>query len=133
MKNTTGKSLFTPEEAEITPYNTADYLQNDEDRAGFLEACLEEGGPDLFLLGLGDVIKSKGIRRLAKETGLTQAILSNVGSPGQKPPFDAVWKITKALGIPLGFPLSAVAAAEKPRSAERRSTERRPKRETAMA
>ena len=106
MKKTVEKPLFTPEELVVTPYNTADYLKTDEDMAGYLEACLEEGGTELFLLGLGDVLKAKGIKEVAKETGLSRESLYKTCAPGRKPQFDTIWKITKALGIPLGFPVS---------------------------
>lgn len=107
MKKTASPPPFTPEEITVTPYATADYLKTNEDMAGYLEACLEEGGPELFLRGLQDALKAKGIKNIAEETGLSRESLYKTCAPGRKPQFDTIWKITKALGIPIGFPLAS--------------------------
>jgi probable addiction module antidote protein len=93
------KSSFTKEELEIIPFNVLDHLKTDEDMALYLEASLEEGGPELFFTALGDVIKAKGIAQIAKETGLSREGLYKTFEPGRQPQFDTVWKITRALGL----------------------------------
>ncbi len=63
------KHPFTKEELRISQFDVMDHLKTEKDMAAYLEACLEEGGPELFLIGLGDVINAKGISQNAKETG----------------------------------------------------------------
>ncbi|MCL1985127.1 MAG: putative addiction module antidote protein [Betaproteobacteria bacterium] len=53
------------------------------------------------LVALADVAKARGIAQLAKDTGLGRESLYKTLSPGAKPRFDTIMKITKALGIPL--------------------------------
>lgn len=93
------KHAFTKEELKVSRFDVLDHLKTDEDMAGYLEACLEEGGPELFFIGLGDVIKAKGIAQIAKETGLSREGLYKTFTPGRQPQFDTIWKITKALGL----------------------------------
>ena len=130
MRKTDEKPLFTPEELAITPYNTADYLKTDEDMAGYLEACLEEGGPEIFLLGLRDVLKAKGIKRVATDAGLSRESLYKTCAPGRKPQFDTIWKITKALGISLGFSTASPHGEEKSGTPKKKRSR---KREAVMA
>ena len=46
-----------------TPYDTADYLKTDEDRALYLEACLNEAGndPAFIAKALGDIARARGM------------------------------------------------------------------------
>ncbi len=93
------KHAFTKDELKTTRFDVQDHLKTEEDMAGYLEACLEEGGPELFFIGLGDVIKAKGIAHIAKETGLSREGLYKTFTPGRQPQFDTIWKITRALGL----------------------------------
>ena len=90
---------FTKEDLEITRFNILDRLKTDADMALYLEACLLEGGPDAFFNGLGDVIRAKGITRIAKDTGLSREGLYKTFEPGRQPQFDTIWKIVRALGL----------------------------------
>lgn len=97
------KHTFTKEELKVSRFDVLDHLKTDEDMADYLEACLEEGGPELFFIGLGDVIKAKGIAQIAKETGLSREGLYKTFVPGRQPQFDTIWKITKALGLTMAI------------------------------
>ncbi len=57
---------FAKDDLRITRFDVFEHLKTEEDMAGYLEACLEEGGPELFSVGLGDVIKAKSIMRIAE-------------------------------------------------------------------
>jgi probable addiction module antidote protein len=85
----------------IREYDAARYLDSEEAIAEYLAACLEDFSIDAFLLALGDVARARGMTQLAKETGLTRASLYKTLSPGNKPQFDTIVKITNALGVPL--------------------------------
>lgn len=84
----------------ITPFDTAEYLDNDEVIAEYLAASLEEG-TDVFLEALATVARARGMTQLARDCGLGREILYKALSPGSKPRFDTIIKITKALGVPL--------------------------------
>jgi probable addiction module antidote protein len=88
---------------KFTPYDTADYLKSREDVVTYLEACLEEGGDDpaLIAAALGDIARSRGMSRLARETGLTREGLYKALSPDGNPSLGTALKVLKALGIRL--------------------------------
>ncbi len=90
-------------EIKISDFDASEYLRTDEDIAGYLKACLEEGGQDLFIKALGDVAKAKGMSQLAKETGLGRESLYKSLVSGGNPHFKTVLKITQALGLTLDF------------------------------
>lgn len=120
------KYTFTKQDLEITRFDVVEHLKTDEDMAGYLEACLEEGGPELFLLGLGDVIKAKGIAQLAKDTGLSREGLYKTFAPGRHPQFDTVWKITQALGLTVSIGSTPPQQKPKEKKATRTRRPRQP-------
>ena len=85
----------------VREFDAARYLEDEETMAAYLAVCLEDSNPDVFLAALGDVAKAKGIAQLAKDTGLSRESLYKTFSAGTKPRFETIWKITRALGIPL--------------------------------
>ncbi len=87
----------------IREFDAARYLDSEEAIAEYLAACLEDFSLDAFLLALGDVAKARGMTQLAKDTGLTRASLYKTLSPGNKPQFDTIVKITNALGVPISI------------------------------
>ena len=87
----------------IREFDAARYLDSEEAINEYLAACLEDFSLDSFLLALGDVAKARGMTQLAKDTGLSRASLYKTLSPGNKPQFETIVKITNALGIPLSI------------------------------
>ncbi len=87
----------------IREYETARYLDSEEMISEYLSACLEDPNPDVFLAALGEVAKARGVAQLAKDTGLSRESLYKTFSPGTKPRFETILKISKALGVPLGI------------------------------
>ncbi|MDL2207632.1 putative addiction module antidote protein [Desulfovibrio sp. OttesenSCG-928-M16] len=87
----------------IREYEAARYLDSEEMISEYLAACLEDPNPDVFLAALGEVAKARGVAQLAKETGLSRESLYKTFSPGTKPRFETIIKITNALGVPLGM------------------------------
>jgi len=69
--------------------------------AAYLAAAMEDSNPDVFLAALSDVARARGMAQLAKDTGLGRESLYKTLSPGSKPRFDTIMKITRALGVPL--------------------------------
>jgi len=83
------------------PYDTANYLKTIEDIAGYLEAVLEDGDPELVAAALGDIARAKGMTQLARATGLGRESLYKALSANGNPEFATVLKVVRALGMTL--------------------------------
>ena len=86
---------------KVSKFDAVQYLDSEEMMAEYLTAAMEDPNPDVFLAALADVAKARGIAQLAKDTGLGRESLYKTLSPGAKPRFDTIMKITRALGVPL--------------------------------
>lgn len=86
---------------KFSRYDTADYLKTEEDMAAYLDACLEEGDPQLVAAALGDIARARGMVQLAKDTGLSREGLYKALSPDGNPTLDTIMKVAKALGFSL--------------------------------
>ena len=87
---------------ETRSFDASLYLDSEEMMAEYLSAAIEEG-PDVFLLALGDVAKALGMAEVAQRTGLGRESLYKTLSPGSKPRYETIWKLTRALGLKLKF------------------------------
>jgi probable addiction module antidote protein len=52
-----------------TPFDAADYLDDEETIAEYLTAALEDANPDVFLAAVRDVARARGMTQLAKDAG----------------------------------------------------------------
>ncbi len=86
---------------KFTPFDAADYLDDDETIAAYLNATLEEDDPDAFLCALKTIARARGMTQLAKDTGLGRESLYKALAPGAKPRYDTLLKVMRALGISL--------------------------------
>lgn len=86
---------------KFTPFDAADYLDNDEAIAAYLTAALEDEDPNIFLVAVKDVARARGMSQLAKDTGLGRESLYKALAPGAKPRYDTLLKVVRALGISL--------------------------------
>ncbi len=86
---------------KIAKFDAADYLDNEDVIAEYLNAALEDENPSVFLAAVGDVAKARGMSQLAKETGLGRESLYKSLAPGAKPRYDTVLKLIRALGMEL--------------------------------
>jgi probable addiction module antidote protein len=84
-----------------TPWDPADHLATEEDRAAYLEAALEEGDPALVAAALGDIARAKGMSQVAREAGLGRESLYKALSPSGNPEFATIMKVVSALGLRL--------------------------------
>jgi len=85
----------------FTPFDAADYLDNEETIAAYLSAVLEDDDPDLFLVAIRDVARARGMTQLAKDTGMGRESLYKALAPGAKPRYDTILKVVRALGVRL--------------------------------
>lgn len=84
-------------------YDTADYLNSEEDMVAYLQACMEEAGDDpaFIAVALGNIARAHGMVRLAQETGLTREGLYKALSADGNPSLGTILKVVKALGLKL--------------------------------
>jgi len=86
---------------ETLPFDSAKYLETEEDIAFYLQAVLEENDPALFAHALGQVARAKGMTQLARETGFAREALYRALSAEGNPELATVMKVMKALGMHL--------------------------------
>jgi probable addiction module antidote protein len=85
----------------FTPFDVADYLDNEETIAAYLTAALEDPDPGAFIVAVKAVARARGMTQLAKDSGLGRESLYKALSPGAKPRYETVMKVVKALGVNL--------------------------------
>lgn len=86
---------------KIAPFDAADYLDNEQVIAEYLNAALKDDNPDVFLVAVRDVARARGITQLAKDTGLGRESLYKALMPGAKPRYDTILKLMRGLGMEL--------------------------------
>jgi probable addiction module antidote protein len=77
------------------------YLNNEEARAAYLAAALEDGDPSTVAAALGDIARAKGMTRVAEEAGLGRESLYKALSPTGNPELGTVLRVVQALGLKL--------------------------------
>jgi len=86
---------------DTKPFDMADYLDSPAMIAAYLEECLQDDDPRVFLVALGDVARAKGMNDVAKATGLGRQSLYKALSGEVQPKFETVQKVLKALDVKL--------------------------------
>jgi len=88
---------------KLRQWNSAEHLNTEEDRALYLEACLQEAGDDAAFIvkALGNIARAKGMSQLSCDTGLGRESLYKALSGEGNPSFATILKVTSALGIQL--------------------------------
>lgn len=92
---------------ESTKWDTAEFLENEEDIAEYLNAALEDGDPSLLAVALGNVARARGMTQLSKETGITRDGLYKALCETGNPSFATVQKVIKAFGLKFDVARSA--------------------------
>lgn len=85
----------------VTPFDIAEYLDNDEVIACYLSEILSDGDMDELLEALKNVTRAKGMSEVASASGLGRESLYKALAPGAKPRFDTINRVLKALGVRL--------------------------------
>ena len=83
---------------ETSKFDIADYLDNNEIIAEYLNSVLEEGNNSDVIVAIGHIAKSIGMTKIANETGLSRPSLYKALSEGAKPQFETIMKILRAIG-----------------------------------
>ena len=93
--------MTTKTKLKTTSFDPAKYLKTDEDLAGYLEVCMEDGDPALIIDALGIIARAKGMTQLSRDTGIAREALYRALSKKGNPAFSTVSKVFKALGYRL--------------------------------
>ncbi|HMN06458.1 MAG TPA: putative addiction module antidote protein [Flavobacteriales bacterium] len=83
---------------ETSRFDVADYLDNDEIIAEYLNAALQDGDEAAILTAIGNIAKAIGMTKIAEQTGLSRPSLYKALSEGAKPQFATVLKVLRAIG-----------------------------------
>ena len=84
---------------KLSPFDPADYLNDEADMAAYLAECAQDGDPALMAQALGAIARARNMSQLARDTGMTRAGLARALSPTGNPSFQTVAKVAKALGL----------------------------------
>jgi len=89
------------------PYDSAEYLEDDQAIAEYLEEAMkiatEDSDPSFLAVALGTVARARGMSQIAKDAGLSrESLYKALGSEGN-PEFGTVLKVLQALGLKLSI------------------------------
>jgi probable addiction module antidote protein len=81
-------------------------LVNPEEAAAYLNAALEEGSQEVFLLALRDIAEAKGMARLSKKAHLNRESMYRMLSGKGNPQLSSLASILKCAGLRLAVEVS---------------------------
>jgi probable addiction module antidote protein len=81
-----------------TKFDIADYLDNKEMIAEYLNTVLEEGNSSDIIVAIGHIAKAVGMSKIAEETGMSRPSLYKALSEGSKPQFETIMKVLRVIG-----------------------------------
>ena len=87
------------EKITFKKYDPAEYINDKETVIAFLEGALGENDPEFLLKTMGDIARSKGMTKIAKELGLDRKGLYKSLAPDGNPSFKTVFKLLDILGL----------------------------------
>ena len=85
------------------PFDAANYLNDEEDIAAYLQAAMEDGDPALLAAALGDIARARGMTQLARDTGLSRESLYKSLSGERAPNSDTLFRVIQAMGFKLSL------------------------------
>ncbi|MDP3896731.1 MAG: putative addiction module antidote protein [Mesorhizobium sp.] len=95
---------------ETRPYDSAEFLDDEETVKAYLNATCEDGSADEIARALGVIARARNMTKLAEKTGLSRQALYKALSGTGNPEFATIMKVADALGLKLSF---VSAAAER--------------------
>ena len=93
MKNT------TTEKITFSKWDPAKYINTKEAVIAHLEVALEENDTELLFSVIGDIARSKGMSKIARELGVSREGLYRSLAPTGNPSFETVLKLLDILGL----------------------------------
>ena len=87
-----------PRRLKTTPFDPAEYLNDEQVIVAYLNEVLAEGDPSAAIAALGTVARARGMASLARSTGLGRESLYKALSGDGNPSFRTVLGVAAALG-----------------------------------
>ena len=84
---------------KITRWDILDYLDNEVSIAAYLQVVLDENNPAGIVTAIGDVVRARGVNRMAEEMGVSREGLYKSFSGNRKPNIETVFKALDKLGM----------------------------------
>jgi len=85
-------------------------LADPEEAAAYLNAALEDGSQDVFLVALRDVAEARGLSRLARAASLNRENMYRILSQKGNPQLSSLTTLLDSLGLKLAVEVKNVAA-----------------------
>jgi probable addiction module antidote protein len=83
------------------------YLRDPEEAAEYLNACLDDPDPGVFLVGVRHVVNANGgIAAVARKTKLNRENIYKMLSPEGNPRLDSLMMIMSGIGFRMSFSLA---------------------------
>ena len=86
---------------ESAPYDSAEFLDDEEAIAAYVEEAFATGDSALIVKALGTVARARNMTRLTREAGMSRTSLYKALSGEGRPEFGTIMKVAKALGLDL--------------------------------
>lgn len=83
---------------QTSKFNIADYLDDKEMIAEYLNTVLEEGNSADIIAAIGHIARAIGMSKIAEETGMSRPSLYKALSENAKPQFETIHKVIRAIG-----------------------------------
>lgn len=87
----------------LAPFDPAQYLNDEQSIAEFLNASIEMNDPAVLLNAISTVARARSMSQLAEASGLGRESLYKALKPGAQPRYDTVMRVINALGMELVF------------------------------
>jgi probable addiction module antidote protein len=86
---------------KTSQFNISEYLDSPEMIAEYLDACMEEGGQELFLKALGDAVRAVGVATVTAKAGLGRTNAYKTFSPSGNPELSTISSVLDTMGMRL--------------------------------
>jgi probable addiction module antidote protein len=99
---------------KFSHWDSADYLQTEQDCIDYFAICVEEdpGDGSLIRRALGSIARARSMTQLARDTGLAREGLYKALSDDGNPTFTTILKVIHALGLKLAIQPSGHACSD---------------------
>ena len=91
------------------PWDAAEHLTNETRIQSYLEACFEDGDPELIADAIGVVARARGMSKVAKHANISRQGLYKALAIDGNPSFATIAKAIEALGFQLSIKPKDVA------------------------
>jgi probable addiction module antidote protein len=86
---------------QTKPFDPANYLDGDAAGAAYMTEPIATNDPAFIADALGVVARARGMRQVARDTGLSRESLYRALSAGGNPEFSTLLQVVRALGLRL--------------------------------